>query len=59
MRWAPSRAGTTFSAGLKAMDGTDAQGQGQLLITGQRIIGMIENGQVAGGSPLSDSTGNI
>jgi hypothetical protein len=45
---------------LKAMDGTDVQGQGQLLITGQRLIGMIENGKATAGPPLSVGTsGNI
>ncbi|HUC59719.1 MAG TPA: hypothetical protein VMA95_20130 [Streptosporangiaceae bacterium] len=44
---------------IKARDGTDAQGQGQLLITGQRLIGMIDTG-TAGGSRLSaDSSGSI
>jgi hypothetical protein len=45
---------------LKARDRTDVQGQGQLLITGQRLIGMVESGKVANGSPLSiGSSGNI
>jgi|ERR1022692_390500 hypothetical protein len=41
---------------LKARDGTDVQGQGQLVITGQRLIGMIDNGTAAGGPPLSVAT---
>jgi hypothetical protein len=45
---------------IKAIDGTEAHGQGQLLITGQRLIGMIDNGTASGGSPLSIGTsGNI
>jgi|SRR5579859_41427 len=41
---------------LKAMDGSDAQGQGQLILTGQRFIGMIDTGTAAGGPPLSVAT---
>ena len=45
---------------IKALDGTEAQGQGQLLITGQRFIGMIDSGKIAGAPPLSLATsGNI
>ncbi len=44
---------------LKAMDGTDVQGNGQLILTGQRFIGMIDNG-TAGGQPFSvASSGSI
>ena len=35
---------------IQALDGTNAQGRGQLLITGQRLIGMIENGK----QPVAD-----
>jgi hypothetical protein len=38
---------------LQAMDGTNVQGKGQLIITGQRFIGMIDDGTAAGGPPLS------
>jgi hypothetical protein len=41
---------------LKALDGTDVEGQGQLIITSQRFIGMIDNGKSAGGAPLSVAT---
>jgi hypothetical protein len=45
---------------IKATDGTEAHGQGQLLITGQRLIGMIDNGTASDGPPLSIGTsGNI
>jgi hypothetical protein len=45
---------------LKAMDGTDAQGSGQLIITGQRLIGMIDTGKVTGARPLDlDTSGNV
>jgi hypothetical protein len=37
---------------LKSRDGTEVQGQGQLLITGQRLIGMID-GRAPDGSPGS------
>jgi hypothetical protein len=38
---------------LKAGDGTAAQGSGQLLITGRRFIGMIDDGTATGAPPLS------
>lgn len=41
---------------LKALDGTDVEGQGQLVITGQRFIGMIDNGKSAAGAALSVAT---
>jgi hypothetical protein len=41
---------------LQAMDGTNVQGNGQLIITGQRFIGMIDSGTAAGAPPLSVST---
>ncbi len=45
---------------LKALDGTDVQGGGQLLITGRRFIGMIENGTQGGAPPLAlQKTGSV
>jgi hypothetical protein len=45
---------------LKAMDGTEVQGSGQLIITGQRLIGMVDSGTAAGGAPLSvEKSGNV
>ncbi len=44
---------------LKASDGTTAQGSGQLLITGRRLIGMLTNGSATGSNPLSATTGNV
>ena len=41
---------------LRATDGTVAQGTGQLIVTGQRFVGMIDNGTAAGGSALSVAT---
>jgi hypothetical protein len=38
---------------VKALDGTAAQGKGLLVITAQRLIGMIDDGVVAGGPPLA------
>jgi hypothetical protein len=42
--------------GLKSADGTNAVGSGQLIITGQRLIGMIDAGKAAGAPPLSLAT---
>ncbi len=45
---------------IKTADGTEAHGQGQFIITGQRFIGMIDNGTAGGTSPLSAAkTGKI
>ena len=45
---------------LKALNGAHVQGQGQLVITGRRLIGMIDKEMTADGSPLSAPTsGNI
>ncbi len=41
---------------MKALDGTDVQGAGQLIITGQRFIGMVDSGTAAGGRKLSTNT---
>jgi hypothetical protein len=45
---------------LRAGDGTEAQGTGQLLITGRRFIGMIDTGTAAGSAPLAlETSGNV
>lgn len=54
-RWNTVLCGLT----IKALDGTDAKGQGQLLITGQRLIGMISSGTAVGGPLDVEKTGNI
>lgn len=41
---------------IKALDGTDVQGAGQLIITGQRFIGVIDSGNAANGRKLSVNT---
>jgi hypothetical protein len=38
---------------LITLDGSNVQGRGQLIITGQRFIGMIDEGTAVGGPPLS------
>ena len=45
---------------LKTGDGSVAQGSGQLLITGQRFIGMISDGSATDSKPLGlDSSGSV
>ncbi|HTW06413.1 MAG TPA: hypothetical protein VME46_02830 [Acidimicrobiales bacterium] len=44
---------------LKSGDGTVAQGSGQLVITAQRLLGMINNGTATGSNPLSSSSGSV
>jgi hypothetical protein len=45
---------------LEMGDGTVAEGSGQLLITGQRLIGMIDTGSATGSPPLSlEASGNV
>ena len=44
---------------IKALDGTDVRGQGQLLITGQRFIGMIDSDKVASGPPSGTTSGKV
>jgi len=44
---------------LASGDGTVAQGSGQFVITGQRLLGMIDNGTATGSKPLSPGSGNV
>lgn len=45
---------------LRSRDGTVAEGSGQLIISGQRFLGLIDSGTVTGGPPLDVNTsGNV